>query len=195
MSRTDYLTTAILILFIAAFGYLVFRVFFNNKKPATQPQYTEREEGTSIEELYPIDSSLTQDDEYYYDQDQQGYDDASSNDDVYVPAEEDNTTYSPPEEDNTSYTNTTTTTNYASQGDFMVLAGSFKLKANAETQVSRLKNLGYSNASVELFNRGAYAVALVDRYDTMAEAEALKDELSSRHSIEAKVLKKRVTKN
>ena len=58
-----------------------------------------------------------------------------------------------------------------------------------------MKNLGYSNASVELFNRGAYAVALVDRYDTMAEAEALKDELSSKHSIEAKVLKKRVTKN
>ncbi|MEL7117892.1 MAG: SPOR domain-containing protein [Bacteroidota bacterium] len=195
MSRTDYLTTAILILFIAAFGYLVFRVFFNNKTPTTQPQYTEREESTSIEELYPIDSSLTDEDGYYYDQDQQGYDDASSNDDVYVPTEEDNTTYSPQEEDNTSYINNNTTTNYSSQGDFMVLAGSFKQKVNAETQVSKLKKLGYSNASVELFNRGAYAVALVDRYDTMADAEALKNELISRHSIEAKVLKKRVQKN
>lgn len=66
----------------------------------------------------------------------------------------------------------------ASKGKFMVLAGSFKQMASAEAQLKKLKKLGYDNARIEPFNRGAYAVVLVDRFGNMADAEKLVKELS-----------------
>lgn len=68
-------------------------------------------------------------------------------------------------------------TNY-SEGKFMVLAGSFSKKAFAEAQVKKLDKMGYDNARVEIFDRGKYAVVLVDRFDNMAEAERLVKKLS-----------------
>ncbi len=62
----------------------------------------------------------------------------------------------------------------------MVLAGSYKQKVNATNQVNKLKKLGYDDASVEIFNSGALAVALVDRFDSYSEANALKKELESK---------------
>lgn len=82
----------------------------------------------------------------------------------------------------TTSTGSTTTdseqkTNY-SEGKFMVLAGSFSKKAFAEAQVKKLDKMGYDNARVEIFDRGKYAVVLVDRFDNMAEAERLVKKLS-----------------
>jgi len=85
---------------------------------------------------------------------------------------------------------TTTESSPASYGDYLVLAGSFKYKSNAETEVRKLKKLGYSNAEVALFNRGAYASALVDRFDNYADANALVKELKGK-GVDALVQKKR----
>ena len=65
-----------------------------------------------------------------------------------------------------------------SEGKFMVLAGSFSKKALAESQVKKLNKMGYDNARVELFDRGKFAVVLVDRFDNMADAERLVKKLS-----------------
>lgn len=58
-------------------------------------------------------------------------------------------------------------------GKFMVLGGTFTKKYLAEEKVAKLKKLGYNNASLEIFDRGKYAVVLVDRFDSMVEAERL----------------------
>lgn len=87
-------------------------------------------------------------------------------------------------------TNNTSTRTYSNSGAFMVLAGSFSVRANADNQVSKLKRLGYSNARVEPFDRGAYAVVLVDRFDRESEARALVKELKSDHRIESYVKRK-----
>jgi cell division protein FtsN len=65
-----------------------------------------------------------------------------------------------------------------SEGKYLVLAGSFSKKALAESQVKKLNKMGYDNARVELFDRGKYAVVLVDRFDNMADAERLVKKLS-----------------
>ena len=49
--------------------------------------------------------------------------------------------------------------------------------------------MGYANASVELFDRGAFAVALVDRYDGLSEAKSLEAELADK-GVEAYVKQK-----
>lgn len=58
-------------------------------------------------------------------------------------------------------------------GDFMVIAGAFTQKASARREVERLKKKGYSTAGLEIFDRGKYAVVLVDQFGNMADAERL----------------------
>ena len=65
-----------------------------------------------------------------------------------------------------------------SEGKYMVLAGSFSQKASAESQVKKLNKMGYENAHMEIFDRGKYAVVLVDRFENMADAEKMVKKLS-----------------
>lgn len=62
----------------------------------------------------------------------------------------------------------------------MVLAGSFKQRANADTQVASLRKKGFANAAVHLFNRSAYAVVLVDRFDSYSAAKQLVADLKAK---------------
>jgi len=71
------------------------------------------------------------------------------------------------------------------KGKYMVLAGSFRYKNNAEQMISKLKKLGYREAELGYTNRGAYAVALVNRFDDLSAARSLVTELESKHDIEA----------
>nr|HMQ60260.1 SPOR domain-containing protein [Flavilitoribacter sp.] len=79
--------------------------------------------------------------------------------------------------------------NSSSSGNFLVIAGSFRQKANAEAQVKRLKKSGYDQSGVETFNNGALAVAMVDRFNSYAEAEKLVAELKKK-GIDAFIKKK-----
>ncbi|MBK8564673.1 MAG: SPOR domain-containing protein [Saprospiraceae bacterium] len=76
-----------------------------------------------------------------------------------------------------SSTDETAAATYA-DGKYMVIAGSFKIKESADKTVAKLKKLGYENANVELFDRGKFAVVMVDRFGNMAEAERLVKKLS-----------------
>jgi cell division septation protein DedD len=73
------------------------------------------------------------------------------------------------------------------EGQFMVIAGSFKVRENAEKGVQKLKSLGYSDARIGSFNKGSLASVLVKTYDSKAEASALVAELKEKHGIEAYV--------
>jgi len=94
-------------------------------------------------------------------------------------------------DENRESTITDTPSTYSRFGEYLVLAGSYRYKGNAETEVRRLQRLGYSQAEATLFNRGAYATVLVDRFSSLAEARELVRELSSQHGIEAYVHEKR----
>lgn len=71
-------------------------------------------------------------------------------------------------------------TSSSSTGNYLVLAGSFKQKANAEAQVKRLKKLGFDDALVTSFNGGSLAVALVGRFDSSAAANKLASQLEAK---------------
>ncbi|MEL6721090.1 MAG: SPOR domain-containing protein [Bacteroidota bacterium] len=68
---------------------------------------------------------------------------------------------------------------YSSDGAYMVLAGSFKVMTNAESYAKKLRNKGYSNTSVEKFDKGTYAVVMVDRFSSMSEAKSLVNRLKN----------------
>ncbi|MEM9884585.1 MAG: SPOR domain-containing protein [Bacteroidota bacterium] len=62
---------------------------------------------------------------------------------------------------------------YSSAGRYLVLAGSFRIQSNADNYARTIRNKGYSSTSVERFDNGVYAVVLVDRFNSLSDAQAL----------------------
>lgn len=60
---------------------------------------------------------------------------------------------------------------------YMVLAGSYLIKSNAESMVTRLKNQGYSNAEVVVFDNSQYHSVLAARTNDYNEALQLSSQL------------------
>ncbi|RMF04464.1 MAG: SPOR domain-containing protein, partial [Bacteroidetes bacterium] len=60
-----------------------------------------------------------------------------------------------------------------STGRYLVIAGSFVQRANADRQAAKLRRLGYSNTEVRIFDRGKHAVVLVDRFNRLSDANQL----------------------
>lgn len=193
MSKLDYLTIAIVTLCVAALIFLIVKAskLGQEKIPVTTlpPDNTE-----IYVDPYPIDGvdSLIIDDlegnSATSGSDTQGGNSATDPDDSgSVPA----TTNPAPTSPDESGSTTTTPIRPSKRGDYLVLAGSFRQQANAETQAAKLRKLGYAQAEVTMFNRGAYAVVLVDRFSSMADAKRLTEELRAKHSVEARVMERR----
>ncbi len=65
-------------------------------------------------------------------------------------------------------------------GSYMVMAGSYLLKENAQKMVSKLKALGYSQASVVVFSSSQYHSVVAVRYASETKARATATELKQR---------------
>ena len=66
------------------------------------------------------------------------------------------------------------------EGDFLVIAGSFSIKANADNYAEKLRSLGYTNTVTTPFEKGKLNVVLVDRYTEKSQAQAAVRELKKR---------------
>lgn len=192
MSRLDYVTIAIVAVCVAALVYLIYMTTnllggnaeeapTTTEEPASQPEDTEDdtyyfdEEGSATGE----DSTLTADAGDYND-------DYTSDENL----DKGRTSYDDTDYTDDSYSDDPGSESTASYGEYMVLAGTFKVKSNAESMVSKLRSKGYNEATVEMFDRGAYAVALVGQFAEYSDAKDLKDRLSN-DGIEALVQRKK----
>jgi len=186
MSKLDFITILIVAICVGALGFLVYKTvkLMNPDETTTEvidnsntnydpaDEYALDDEGEVVSDDTPEaegstdnNSTPTVDEEEY-----PVADDAGDLDD-----EED------PEPAKTPEKTTPDTYDGGSEsGQYLVLAGSYKQKINATNQVNKLKKLGYDDAAVKIFNGGALAVALVDRFDTYSEANSLKKELESK---------------
>ena len=197
MSKLDYVTIAIVGICIMAILFLVYKMtnVFNNDKQADQTEISADSVETEDDAVYDYEIDETVDSteasapagnaasdksattkpattSVPADKAETSASDTPSEDDVVAPV--DKTTNKKPA---SSASDTAEKTTY-SEGKYMVLAGSFTQKASAEAQVKKLKKMGYENAHLEIFDRGKYAVVLVDRFSNMAEAERLVKKLS-----------------
>lgn len=78
-----------------------------------------------------------------------------------------------------------------SDGAFMVIAGSFSLRENADAYADKIRAMGYSNVSVAQFNKGKINAVLVDRYQEKREALAAVRELKKEHGVNAYIQEKK----
>lgn len=196
MSRLDIITIAIVIACLGALGYLVYKIVSLMNPP-------EKAE-TSIQDTYPdasADASTYTDWQSESDSGQVEEDldddafaaadgqkpassyDASELDETPAPAAEKPAPSKPAPSATTTTPKSATsgsTATASSGGKYMVLAGSFKQRANADAHVASLRKMGFANAEVSMFNRSAYAVVLVDRFDNYSAAKKLVTDLKAK---------------
>lgn len=188
MSRTDYLTFAIVAVCVAALAFLIYKM-------ATVPS---QEQAQDLTEQAPPDTLLDEEPQPDSDVPATGFgDERPAGDDTGVTGDTEDKGITavdefPAAEPAKEAGAATVPESYSSNtsGDYLVLAGSFRETVNAENMAAKVKKLGYGNASVEKFDRGTFAVVLVERFGTYGEASALVKELQGK-GIEATVHKKR----
>ncbi|MEM6726729.1 MAG: SPOR domain-containing protein [Bacteroidota bacterium] len=103
---------------------------------------------------------------------------------------EENNSASNAEENNSTSENRSTASVSNSGPTFFVISGSFLMEDNANTEVSRLKSLGYP-AEVLEFAKSEYYTVCVKRFDSRSDADAFKAEILSDKGIKSYVLKQR----
>lgn len=203
MSKLDVLTIAIVIVCLAALGYLVYKIV-NLVNPPEEPTSSIED---SYEDTASTDDSTYKDwdnevdtagDDVDLDDDQVATYGNTDNDENTTGAastnasadEMDNETSGLAEKDNltdetTSKGSTATApapapavnNSTSNSGRYMVVAGSYRQRVNADNQVARLRKMGYNNTQVSLFDRGSFAVVLVDRFSSYGDAKRLVNEL------------------
>lgn len=167
MSKQDILTVSIVSICVIAIILLVIRLTKAAKDDASKTQNTQQVETEPEPPITDADTSFMQDD--------------SSMQMMNEPAEtaHDFDEHSTASKHSTPSSSENTTTESSSTGRYMVLAGSYTKRANADKMVSKLKKKGYSNAGVEIFDRGKFAVILVDRFDDLESARSLQQRLKA----------------
>jgi cell division protein FtsN len=188
MSRLDYITIGIIVVCIAALVFFVMKAtnLMGDKSEATNPTPTPP---PTYDNNYLLEDDTTAISPYFSDEDP---DDAR----VEVFDEMADNTTQPKEASKSAKpaqperVSPSTTRSAPAEGDYLVLAGAFRVKGNAENEVQRLQKLGYLNAEVAPFNRGAFATVLVDRFSSESDANKLVRELKDK-GVEAYVHQRR----
>lgn len=67
-----------------------------------------------------------------------------------------------------------------SEGKFLVLAGSFLLKENADAMVSKLHKMGFKEAKIVIFTSSEYHSVLAARFDSEDKARAVSTQLKQK---------------
>lgn len=181
MSKLDFLTVAIIVLLVGALGFLVYKtinVMGEDSDPVTEYvddssttddntlTTNEAEATTGDSDSLQTDTDTIDNEEINYSEDDDAADELKDKKSPYTDLEqEDNDKNDSP-------------SSYSSSGKYMVLAGSYTQKVNAERQVRRLISKGYKDAEMSLFNKGTYAVVIVERFDRLSEAKALQKKLA-----------------
>lgn len=193
MSRLDLFTVAVVVLCVAAIIFLLSRTTNVFKKENPIPPRAEQLYD-DLEEEDIVDPADFDDYDDYDDYDTRGANPPESSAEIDY-------------NDNPSTTTPTTSTpkptapaqeryqeadTYSGKGrgDYLVLAGSFRVRQNGDIEAARIRKLGYPDAEVVLFNRGAYATVLVSRFESSTEAEQLVKKLKGQ-KVDAYVHKKR----
>jgi len=75
-------------------------------------------------------------------------------------------------------------------GRYLVIAGSFRQRANADLRVKDLRRAGFTDTRMEKFNRGTYAVALAGQTNRYTEAKRMAEKIVGA-GFEARVMRRR----
>lgn len=183
MAKKDILLIGIIVVVLAALTYLIYDQVFSDKDATNEVVSNTLEDyEEDSEDMYDYDEPYESDDETDFEDEDMTADDliadAIDTDESEVVEPEDY------EED------TFDSDLAASGGKYMVMAGQFRQMKWAEEQQRLMVKKGYTKSKIEIFDKGAWANVLVDRFDNSADAEALVAELTDK-GVEATIIVKK----
>ncbi len=198
MSRLDYFTITIVLVCLLAIGFLLYKTtnLFKKKEPVPIEAPVEQEDSSAydVDEYGDSTSFMAEDTVDYWGESDKAeeYAEPPSGEGVSegVNASEDFS------DQNNSDSPFGEGENYpdgdamASSGDYLVLGGTFVKMANAKRRLNALQRAGYSRAQIVLFDRGKYAVVLVDRFGDIDAARDLVADMKAK-GLEAALYEKR----
>ena len=187
MSRLDFFTIFVVALCIIAIVFLIFQA--TQLANGTEESTISNEVATGFE-----DENTAEDDEDIYDYEDDDYDAANAVTDDVADDElegepttddeisteeatsfEEESTPEPLEDTSDEIINP-----HENLGKYLVIAGAFKIKANAENYARQMRRDGYPSAAAKIFDRGSIAVVLVDRFSDYNDAQRLVGELKAK---------------
>jgi hypothetical protein len=71
-------------------------------------------------------------------------------------------------------------TRSTSSGQYMIIAGNYLVESNATEMNSKLRNLGYDNAEVAIFDQSQYHTVIASRYDSYSDAVVASSNLKAK---------------
>ena len=80
-------------------------------------------------------------------------------------------------------------TSYSSSGEWMVIAGNYLVESNARVMINKLRNLGYNNSEIGVFERSQYHTVIASRHSSNSAAISAANEIKNR-GVECYVKKK-----
>jgi cell division septation protein DedD len=184
MSRIDYFTVAIVGICIVAIVFLVYRMsdLFRADEVATATAQKTQEQQVELEDdglfVYMEDGTI----------DSVPVGAGGATDETTQPDEtpqpnpapaETPVPSDPPSDDSSVSPNPGSGDKAFTEGDFMVFAGTFRQRNLAERRLDKLHALGYKQARMEVFDRGRFAVIIVDQYHRRDSADTLVRRLAS----------------
>ncbi len=117
--------------------------------------------------------------------------DEDADDDEVIPIEGDEEEYNDEDDTEAIAAARSSSSSSSNSGDYLVIAGAYKQKANANAEVDRLQNSGYPNAEIVEFDFSDYYSVCVAKYDNRSDADAVANSIKSRSGKKAYVHKKR----
>ena len=185
MSRSDYINIGIIAVCLLALIFLVYKfVNLDSPKPPEGELATDQPEEAYYPD--PLPSDTYEDPTYQYNPEPDTTQETAPAAESKLPEKPVETAPEPKTPANEPVEEAVP----SSSGAYLVLAGSFRQRVNAEALVRRLQKKGYTEAELSLFNQGAYATVLAGRFETYAEAQTRVAALK-KDGIDAYIQKKR----
>jgi hypothetical protein len=78
---------------------------------------------------------------------------------------------------------------YSSSGEWMVIAGNYLVESNARVMIRKLRNLGYNNSEIGVFERSQYHTVIASRHTSNSAAIKAANQIKNR-GVECYVKKK-----
>lgn len=183
MAKKDILLIGIIVVVLAALTYLIYDQVFSDKDATNEVVSNTLEDyEEDSEDMYDYDEPYESDDETDFEDE-----DMTADDLIADAIDTDESEVVEPED----YEEDTFDSDLAAgEGKYMVMAGQFRQMKWAEEQQRLMVKKGYTKSKIEIFDKGAWANVLVDRFDNSAEAEALVAELTDK-GVEATIIVKK----
>ena len=131
------------------------------------------------------DSDDDDDDFLFDDEDEIDYSDTGDDEEVDFTADVE-------EDDDTDYVTSqpvSRPTSYNTSGEWMVIAGNYLVESNARVMINKLRNLGYNNSEIGVFERSQYHTVIASRHSSNSAAISAANEIKNR-GVECYVKKK-----